>query len=130
MVIGRDATLRTKILSLWHSTPTGGHSGIDATTRKVLTYFYWKGIRSDIASFVKKCVICQRNKYDTSASPGLLQPLPIPSLHWTDICMDFIEGLPKSKGRTIIWVIVDRLTKSRHFIALSHSYSAQSLVPI
>lgn len=113
-----------------HSTPVGGHSDIDTTTRKVLAYFYFKGIRANIASFVKKYDICQQNKYDTSAFLGLLQPLPIPSLPWTDICMNFNKGLPSSKGKTVIWVIVDRLTKSSHFISLSHPYSAQSLVPI
>ncbi|XP_019246354.1 PREDICTED: uncharacterized protein LOC109226006 [Nicotiana attenuata] len=80
LVIGNNAALRTKLLTLWHSTPAGGHSGLDATTRKVLSYFYWKGIRKDIATFILNCTTCQRNKYDTSASPGLLQPLPIPSL--------------------------------------------------
>ncbi|XP_075080144.1 uncharacterized protein LOC142165505 [Nicotiana tabacum] len=77
--------------------PNRGHSGLDATTRKVLTYFYWKSIRKDIVTFILNCTTCQRNKYDTSASPGLLQPLPIPPLPWTDITMDFIEGLPRSK---------------------------------
>lgn len=53
LVIGNNAVLREKILTLWHSAPTGGHSSIDTTSRKVLIYFYWKGIRSDIDSFMK-----------------------------------------------------------------------------
>lgn len=81
-------------------------------------------------NFIHKCTIFQRNKYDIVASPGLLQPLPIPALPWTYITMDFIEGLPKSKGKSVIWVIIDRLTKHAHFISLSHPYTAQSLVPI
>ncbi|KAH0643578.1 hypothetical protein KY290_035058 [Solanum tuberosum] len=93
LVVGDDTSLRTKILSLWNFTHVGGHSGIDATTRKVMAYFYWNGIRSDIANFVYKCVVCKRNKYDTSAYPGLLQPLPIFAFPWMDICMDFIEEL-------------------------------------
>lgn len=76
------------------------------------------------------CTTCQRNKYDTSASPRLLQPLSIPPLPWTDITMDFIEGLPRSKGKTVIWAIVDCLTKYDHFIALNHPYTAHTLVPI
>lgn len=103
---------------------------MDATIRKVLTYFYWKRIRTDIMTFVHKCSVCQRNKYDTGASLDILQLLPIPALPWTNITMDFIEGLPKSRGKAVIWVIVDRLTKHAHFIALAHPYTAQSLVPI
>ncbi|XP_019240554.1 PREDICTED: uncharacterized protein LOC109220546 [Nicotiana attenuata] len=130
LMVGNDMELRTKLLQLWHSSTSGGHSGVDATTRKVMAYFYWKGIRNDVLNFVRNCSACQRNKYDTSASAGLLQPLPLPIVPWTDINMDFIEGLPTSKGKSVIWVIVDRLTKYGHFIALAHPYTAQSLVPI
>ncbi|XP_070031874.1 uncharacterized protein [Nicotiana tomentosiformis] len=79
----------TKILTLWHSSPVGRHSEIDVTIRKILSYFYWKGIRSDIVNFIHKCTVCQRNKYDIAVSPSLLQPLPILVLPWTDITMDY-----------------------------------------
>lgn len=49
--------------------------------------------------FINKCDVCQRHKYDVSAYPGLLQPLPIPDGVWNDVCLDFIEGLPKSNGK-------------------------------
>lgn len=75
---------------------------LDATSRKVLQYLYCKGIRKDIATFIQNCTTCKRNKYDTSASLGLLQPLPIPALPWNEITMDFIEGLPKSKSKIVI----------------------------
>ena len=51
------------------------------------------------------------------ASPGLLEPLPVPDGPWSSISMDFITGLPKSKGREVIMVIVDRWTKYGHFLA-------------
>lgn len=97
---------RTNLISVEFD-PYWWHSGIKTTTKKVLAYFYWKGVRKDTNIFVHKCVVCQRNKYDTSASPGLLQPLPILVFLWINICMNFIEGLPNSKGKFVIWIIVD-----------------------
>lgn len=57
-------------------------------------------------------------------TPGLLQPLPIPSEAWTSVGIDFITGLPKSDGKEVIMVVVDRLTKYAHFLPLSHPYTA------
>lgn len=49
---------------------------------------------------------------------------------WTQITMDFIEGLPKSHGRDVILVVVDRLTKYAHFLAMSHPYSVEQVVEV
>ena len=65
--------------------------------------------------------------YDNSASPGLLQPLPVPDLIWQHITMDFIEGLPNSFGKQVIFVVVDRLSKAAYFIALQHPYTASDV---
>lgn len=56
--------------------------------------------------------------------PSHLQPLPIPYYIWTHINMDFMEGLPPSSSKHVIFVVVDKLRKYAHFIALSHSYIA------
>lgn len=78
----------------------------------------------DIQACVRDGSVCQRNKQDQAAYPGLLQPLPIPGRIWEDISMDFVEGLPKSNGKQVIMVVVDRLSKYGHFLALAHPYTA------
>lgn len=72
-------------------------------------------------------MVCQRNKVETLHPAGLLQPLPVPAAIWSEISLDFIEGLPKVSGKTVILTVVDRLSKYAHFIALGHPYSAESV---
>jgi hypothetical protein len=76
---------------------------------------------------VSECVVCQQNKGETIKT-GLLQPLAIPSQHWEEVSMDFITGLPKYEGNTVIMVVVDRLTKYAHFFSLSHPFKESTIV--
>ena len=85
---------------------------------------YWKSLKKDVWELVKNCTVCQQFKYDTAASPSLFQPLSILERIWTNISMDFVEGLPTTNGKSIILVVVDKLSKYAHFLALSHPYTA------
>jgi hypothetical protein len=76
---------------------------------------------------VVECVVYQQNKGETIKTPGLLQPLAIPSQHWEEVSMDFIIGLPKSEGNNVIMVVVDQLTKYAHFFSLSHPFKASTI---
>ncbi|XP_050222488.1 uncharacterized protein LOC126672576 [Mercurialis annua] len=81
-------------------------------------------MKKDIADFVAKCPTCQQVKLEHQRPYGFLQPLPIPEWKWEKITMDFMVGLPKTqKGFDSIWVIVDHLTKSAHFIPIKMIYS-------
>lgn len=80
-----------------------------------------------VINFVRQCDVCQRCKEENVAIPGLLQPSKILDQAWEGISMDFIEGLPKSHGKEAILVVVDRFTEYRHFIALTHPYTAEGV---
>lgn len=98
-------------------------SCIQTTQQRVSKLFAWAGLRRDIESFVKQCTVCQQAKHENCKSSGLLSHLPVPEGPWRDISMDFIEGLPKSEGYSIILVVVDCFTKYAHFISLKHPFT-------
>lgn len=79
-----------------------------------------------VEEFIKQCNICQHAKHINNNPAGLLQPLPIPEGVWMYISMDFVEGLPKSQGFSVILVVVDRLTKFAHFVPVKHPYTTVS----
>jgi hypothetical protein len=124
--IGSSTSLRDKVFDTFHSSLFGGHSGIKVTVHKIQNVFYWPKLKHYVTEKVATCPICQISKTERLPYPGLLQPLPIPEQKWSDISMDFISGLPKSRGKDVILVVVYRLTKFAHFIPLSHPYSVQT----
>ena len=86
--------------------------------------YWWNGMKKDVAQYVASCLTCQQVKFEHQRPTGLLQELPLPEWKWERISMDFVVGLPKTqKGHDSIWVIVDRLTKSAHFLAVKTTYT-------
>ena len=71
-----------------------------------------------IQQYVAECNKCHRTKSENVLTLGLIQPLHIPNQKWEEISMDFIDGLPPSEGKDKILVVVDRLTKFAHFMAI------------
>ena len=100
------------------------------TSKRVGQVFYWKGLQKLVRQYVRECSVCQQNKGENVKSPGLLQPLPIPYAPFVDISMDFIEGLPKSEGKEVILMVVDRFSKYAHLMALAHPYSAITVAKV
>ena len=101
-----------------------GHSGVTPTYKRLAGVYFWKGMEKDVREFVRQCSTCHRFKTENVTAPGLIEPLPIPEYIWSDLSMDFIDGLPISYSKTTIFVVVDRLSKAAHFAALRHPYSA------
>ena len=85
-------------------------------------------MKKDVALFVSKCLTCQQVKAEHQKPAGLLQPLRVAEWKWEHITMDFVSGLPRSlRGHDTVWVVVDRLTKSAHFLPIRLSNSAEDL---
>ncbi|KAF5933731.1 hypothetical protein HYC85_029902 [Camellia sinensis] len=81
--------------------------------------FRWRGMKKDVAVFVSKCLTCQQVKAEHQRPASLLQPLPIAEWKWEHVIMDFVVGLSRTqRGSDAIWVVVDQLTKSAHFIPM------------
>jgi hypothetical protein len=117
--------LLQEILAAVHN---DGHEGIHRTLHRLRRDFHFPNMRRLVQDFVKACVIYQQYKSDHLRPAGLLQPLPVPSVVWADIGIDFIEALPKVQGKTVILSIVDRFSKYCHFIPLAHPYTTESAV--
>ncbi|GKB55015.1 reverse transcriptase domain-containing protein [Tanacetum coccineum] len=105
--------------------------GLDQEMEKREDMYWWPGMKRDIATYVSKCLTCSKVKAEHQRPSGLLQQPEIPEWKWDKITMDFITKLPRSKsGHDTIWVIVDRLTKSAHFLAIREDYSTEKLAKI
>ncbi|WMV29753.1 hypothetical protein MTR67_023138 [Solanum verrucosum] len=79
--------------------------------------YWWNGMKKDITDFVDRCSNCQQVKVEHQGPGGLTQDIDTPTWKWEEINMDFVVGLPRTcRQHDSIWVIVDRLTKSSHFL--------------
>jgi len=83
-----------------------------------------------VRNFVRECLIYERYKADLFAPGGLLQPLPTLGPIGVDVSLDFIEDLPKLRGKDTILVVVDRLSKYTHFLPLSHPFFAMTIAQL
>ncbi len=108
--------LRLEILERYHENPAAGHLGIRKTEELITRNYWWPKLHEDVVSYIKSCEICTRNKINTHKKYGLLQPLNTPDRPWKSIEIDFLCGLPPSKGYTVLMVVVDRFSKMIHLI--------------
>lgn len=127
LVIPAASPLIPEIISTFHDSYLGGHSGEKKTHQRTATKLFWVGMKAAIADYIKKCVVCQQHKTQNTSPAGLLQPIALPRQTWDEISMDFVEGLPKSENWDTIWVVVDRLSKYSHFIPLKHPFTAATV---
>ena len=123
--------VRREIMEEPHSSAYAMHLGSTNMYHTLKEHYWWKGMKRDITEFVSRCLTCQQVKAEHQKPVGLLQSLPIPQWKWERITMDFVVGLPRCRsGHDMIWVIVDRLTKSAHFLPIRNSDSLDKLAQL
>eukprot|EP00253_Pinus_taeda_P027064 PITA_27064 len=126
--IPNHAEIKEKILNEHHKSPYEGHPGYQKLITAVRKECYWPGMKKEVMDYLARCIVCQQVKAEHQHPAGLLQPLPIPEWKWEVITIDFITGLPKSKkGNDSIMVVVDKLSKSAHFIPVQSTYRAAQI---
>ena len=104
-----------------------GHEGVQRTLHRLRRDFHFPNMQQVVQDYVRECPTCQRHKSEHLHPAGLLLPLPIPQGVWTDVALDFVEALPRVRGKSVILTVVDRFSKYCHFIPLAHPYSAESV---
>ncbi|GJR19701.1 putative reverse transcriptase domain-containing protein [Tanacetum coccineum] len=97
-------------------------------TKDLKKLYWWPNMKAEIATYVRKCMTCAKVKAEYQKPSGLLVQPKIPKWKWENITMDFMTKLPKTEsGQDMIWVIVDRLTKSAHFLPAKENDSMEKL---
>ncbi|KAD2805709.1 hypothetical protein E3N88_39086 [Mikania micrantha] len=122
---------RMIILDEAHKSRYSIHPGADKMYKDLKDFYWWPGMKKHIAEYVGRCLTCLKVKAEHQRPSGLLQQPEIPMWKWDQISMDFITKLPRtSRNHDSIWVIVDRLTKTAHFIPIREDYSMDRLAKL
>ncbi|GJR57133.1 putative reverse transcriptase domain-containing protein [Tanacetum coccineum] len=114
-----------------HTTRYSVHPGADKMYYDLRNLYWWPSLKRDIVDYVSKCLMCSKIKVEHQKLSGLLQQPKIPERKWEKITMHLVRKLPKSSsGYDAIWVIMDRLTKSAHFLPICEDYKTEKLARI
>jgi hypothetical protein len=102
---------RVHVIREAHTSLVSGHFGVGKTMAHLQRFCYWPQMKAIVTKYVKGCVMCSTCK-PTNRKLGLYSPLPVPSHPWESISMDFVGGLPMTKGgHDYLYVVVDRFNK-------------------
>jgi len=116
--------LKKEILDEAHSSPYSVHLGSTKMYKDLRLHFWWPKMKYEVAKYVQKCLTYQQVKIEHQRPSGKFKPLFIPEWKWEHVTMDFVIGLPRTQKKfNAIWVIVDRITKSTHFLPIQNTFS-------
>jgi hypothetical protein len=123
--------LRSLILRKDHREVYMAHPRVTKIRADLKTLFLWKGMKEDIVNYMKRCLECQQVKAEHRHLAGLLHPDAIPESKWEVISMEFVVGLSLTvKRHDSIFVVVDTLMKSAHFIPVCMMYQVLEIARV
>ncbi|GKB27600.1 putative reverse transcriptase domain-containing protein [Tanacetum coccineum] len=120
--------LHALIMHESHKSKYSIHHGSDKMYQDLKKLYWWPNKKAEIATYVSKCLTCAKVKAEYQKPSGLLVQPEIPQWKWENITMEFVTKLPRTTtGQDTIWVIVDRITKSAHFLPIREDDSLEKL---
>ncbi|KAA0066306.1 ty3-gypsy retrotransposon protein [Cucumis melo var. makuwa] len=120
-----NSAVKTELLTEAYISQFSMHHGSTKMYQDLKRVYWWRNMKREVADFVTRCLVCQQVKAPRQRPTSLLQPLSVLGWKWESVSIDFITGLLRTlKGYTVIWVIVDKLTKLAHFIPGKSTYTA------
>ncbi|GKE00030.1 putative reverse transcriptase domain-containing protein, partial [Tanacetum coccineum] len=123
-----EGDVRTLIMDKAYKSKYSVHSRADKMYYDLMDKYWWPRMKKDIDVYVSRCLTCLKVEAEHHRPSGLLQQPEIPEWKWERIAMDFVTNLPRtSSGHDTIWVIVDQLTKSAHFLPMREDYKMDRL---
>ena len=126
VVVPHLTDLREEILREFHCSRFAVHPSGKKMYQDLRRQYYWNGMKRHVGDFVRRCLTCQQVKAEHQNPAGLLQPLEVAEWKWEHVMMDFVTHLPRTPQRhDAVWVIVDRLTKSAHFLAVRMTFTLE-----
>ena len=109
-------SIRDLLVRETHEGELMGHFGVQKTFDTLCEHFYWPHMKCDVQKFCENSITYKKAKSKVKLH-GLYTPLHVPDSPWIDISVDFVLGLPQTKGgKDSFFVVVDRFSKMAHFI--------------
>ena len=126
VVVPQLTDLREEILREFHCSRFAMHPSGTKMFQDLRHQYYWSGINRHVGDFVRRCLTCQQVKVQHQKPARLLKPLEVAEWKWEHVTMDFVTHLPRTpQGHDAIWVIVEWLTKSAHFLAVQMTFTLE-----
>ena len=130
LIVPEDENLRTQLIRFVHTSIDTAHPGKTKTLQLLAPYYYWKELRSNVATYVANCFACRSATVPRDRTPGFLHPLPIPQRPWQHLTMDY-KSFPRDKeGFDMLFVVIDRLSKQSYSIPCHKTITARGMAEL